>query len=64
MLYIDGYSVHPVPVPLPTSLLHRSRVNDGGSNQNLILFIRGKAMYGAAIISGINQFPTKFIFVK
>lgn len=65
--YIDedngGYTVHPVPVPLPTSLLHKSRVNDGGSNQNLILFIRGKAISGAAIIKGINQFPNPPIII-
>jgi hypothetical protein len=31
--------------------------NDGGSNQKLILFIRGKAISGALIIKGTNQFP-------
>ncbi len=29
----------------------------GGSSQKLILFIRGKAMSGAPIISGTNQLP-------
>jgi len=36
------------------------RVNkdkDGGSNQNLMLFIRGNAMSGAPIIKGTSQFP-------
>jgi hypothetical protein len=32
-------------------------MNDGGSNQNLKLFIRGKAISGAPIISGTNQLP-------
>ncbi len=32
-------------------------VNDGGKSQNLILFIRGKAISGAPIIIGTNQFP-------
>ena len=31
--------------------------NDGGNSQNLKLFIRGKAISGAPIISGTNQFP-------
>lgn len=30
---------------------------DGGSNQNLILFIRGNAISGALIIIGTSQFP-------
>lgn len=52
-----GYTVHPVPAPDSTiEEVNRSR-NDGGSSQKLILFIRGKAMSGAPIISGTNQFP-------
>lgn len=31
--------------------------NEGGNNQNLRLFIRGKAISGAPIIKGTNQFP-------
>lgn len=31
--------------------------NAGGISQNLILFIRGKAISGAPIISGTSQFP-------
>jgi hypothetical protein len=34
-----------------------SRVREGGNNQNLILFIRGKAISGAPIIIGTSQFP-------
>ena len=32
-------------------------VKEGGRSQNLILFIRGKAMSGAPIIKGTNQLP-------
>jgi len=32
-------------------------VIEGGSNQNLMLFIRGKAISGAPIIRGTSQFP-------
>jgi hypothetical protein len=32
-------------------------MNDGGSNQNLKLFIRGNAMSGAPIIRGTSQLP-------
>lgn len=52
-----GYTVQPVPEPDPTSDLEISRIKDGGSNQNLILFIRGKAISGAPIIRGTSQFP-------
>jgi len=38
-------------------LLNESKVKEGGKSQNLILFIRGKAMSGAPIINGTNQFP-------
>lgn len=52
-----GYTVHPVPTPFPTIADETRRINDGGSNQNLILFIRGKAISGAESISGTNQLP-------
>lgn len=52
-----GYTVHPVPAPLSTILLISRRERDGGKSQNLILFIRGKAISGAPSISGTNQFP-------
>ena len=38
-------------------------VSDGGSNQNLMLFIRRKAMSGAPSISGTNQFPKPPIMI-
>lgn len=40
-----------------------SRLIDGGSNQNLMLFMRGKAISGAPIIIGINQFPNPPIMI-
>jgi len=49
--------VHPVPAPLSTPAEAISSRKDGGISQNLILFIRGKAMSGAPIIRGISQFP-------
>ena len=42
-----GYTVHPVPAPCSTNELNRSKIKDGGSNQNEILFNRGKAISGA-----------------
>lgn len=35
----------------------KRRRKEGGRSQKLILFIRGKAMSGAPIIRGTNQFP-------
>jgi hypothetical protein len=58
-----GYTVHPVPAPLSTSLPDRRRIKDGGRSQKLILFIRGKAMSGAPIISGISQLPNPPIII-
>lgn len=58
-----GYTVHPVPAPLSTILLVNNSVSDGGSNQNLMLFIRGKAISGAPSIKGTNQFPNPPIMI-
>jgi hypothetical protein len=44
-------------------LLVRRRVRDGGSSQNLMLFIRGNAMSGAPSIKGTNQFPKPPIMI-
>jgi hypothetical protein len=52
-----GYTVHPVPAPVPAKADIVKKVRDGGSSQNLILFIRGKAISCAPIIMGTNQFP-------
>lgn len=40
-----------------------SSVKDGGSNQKLMLFIRGNAMSGAPIIRGNSQFPNPPIII-
>lgn len=58
-----GYTVHPVPAPLSTKLLAKSRVKEGGNSQNLMLFIRGKAISGAPSIRGTNQFPKPPIII-
>ena len=52
-----GYTVQPVPTPLSTAADLNKSVREGGSNQNLILFKRGKAISGAPIIRGTNQLP-------
>ena len=52
-----GYTVHPVPTPFSINAEPNNKINDGGSNQNLKLFKRGKAISGAPIIKGTNQFP-------
>jgi len=49
--------VQPVPTPLNLTIDRISIVKDGGSIQNLILFIRGKAMSCAPIIIGTSQLP-------
>ena len=41
-----GYTVHPVPTPDSTNELNNSKINEGGNNQKLILFNRGKAISG------------------
>jgi hypothetical protein len=52
-----GYTVHPVPAPFSTAADDTKRINDGGSSQNLRLFIRGNAISGAPSISGTKKFP-------
>jgi hypothetical protein len=52
-----GYTVHPVPAPLSTSELESNITSAGIKNQNLILFIRGKAISLAPSIKGTNQLP-------
>lgn len=58
-----GYTVHPVPAPFSTILLINRREREGGSNQNLILFIRGNAISGAPNIKGTSQFPNPPIMI-
>lgn len=57
LLARGGYTVHPVPTPFSTAAEATSRVREGGRSQNLILFIRGKAISGNPNIKGTNQFP-------
>jgi hypothetical protein len=52
-----GYTVHPVPAPVSTNADNNNIINEGGSNQKLILFIRGNAISGAPIKRGTNQLP-------
>jgi hypothetical protein len=61
--YSNLYTVHPVPAPLSTILLVNNNVKEGGSNQNLMLFIRGNATSGAPNISGSSQFPKPPIMI-
>src|SRR3546814_11088960 len=46
-----------MPVPPETKAEPRRRRKAGGSSQKLMLFIRGKAMSGAQIMSGTKQLP-------
>lgn len=46
-----------MPTPFSTAALDRRRVKEGGSNQNLMLLRRGKAMSGAPSIKGTSQLP-------
>ena len=57
LLASGGYTVHPVPAPASTIEDASWRRKDGGSNQKLMLFIRGNAISGVPIISGTSQFP-------
>jgi hypothetical protein len=52
-----GYTVQPVPAPTSKKLDNNNNSNDAGNNQKLILFKRGKAISGAPIKIGTNQFP-------
>jgi hypothetical protein len=52
-----GYTVHPVPAPIPANPDAVKKVKEGGRSQNLMLFIRGKAISCAPIINGTSQFP-------
>lgn len=49
--------VHPVPTPASVNIDANNNSSEGGNNQKLILFIRGKAISGAPIIRGTNQLP-------
>jgi hypothetical protein len=55
--------VQPVPAPLSVNIPKVSSIRDGGRSQNLILFIRGKAISGAPSIRGTSQFPKPPIII-
>jgi hypothetical protein len=63
LLAKGGYTVHPVPAPEAIKEDKIIKVKEGGRIQKLILFIRGKAMSGAPIIIGVNQFPNPPIII-
>ena len=52
-----GYTVQPVPAPDSKKAERSKREKEGGSNQKLKLFKRGKAISGAPIIKGTSQLP-------
>jgi len=52
-----GYTVQPVPAPTSIVLDNKSNIKEGGNNQKLKLFKRGKAISGAPIIKGTIQLP-------
>lgn len=58
-----GYKVHPVPTPVSIKLDNINKVKAGGNNQKLKLFNRAKAISGAPIIKGTNQFPKQPISI-
>ena len=55
-MFIDSLSlkktVHAVPAPCSTNALASSRISEGGSSQNEILFSRGKAISAVPTITG------------
>jgi len=52
-----GYTVQPVPEPKPINNLIIINNKATGTNQNLKLFKRGKAISTTFIINGNNQLP-------
>ena len=52
-----GYIVHPTPTPPSITADNNNNTKLGGNSQKEMLFILGKAISGAPIIIGTNQFP-------
>ena len=52
-----GYMVHPVPAPCSISEDPNRSNKAGGKSQKLMLLSLGKAISGAPIYKGTNQFP-------
>ena len=46
-----------MPAPVPITIDITNKIKAGGISQNEMLFMRGKAISGAPIISGIIQLP-------
>ena len=44
MLDKGGYTVHPVPAPFSTKELTNNKINEGGNNQNDMLFNLGNLL--------------------
>jgi len=57
LLAKGGYTVQPVPTPPSIKDEKIKNIKEKGKSQNLILFIRGKAISGALNIKGTSQFP-------
>jgi hypothetical protein len=58
-----GYTVQPVPTPISAREEVNNKMKEGGSSQKLKLFNLGKAISGAPIIKGTNQFPNPPIII-
>ncbi len=52
-----------MPAPIPANADEVNRAREGGSNQNLMLFIRGNAISCAPIIIGTSQLPNPPIII-
>lgn len=52
-----GYTVQPVPAPPSKNEDNNSKIKEGGNNQKLILFKRGKAISGAPNNNGTKILP-------
>ena len=52
-----GYTVHPVPAPIPANMLNINKNNAGGNNQNERLLRRGNAISGHPKKICMKKFP-------
>src|SRR5690554_3330365 len=62
-LLSGGYKVQPVPDPTSIKEERSIKINEGGSNQKLMLLSLGKAISGAPIIIGTSQLPKPPIII-
>lgn len=63
LLERGGYTVHPVPGPVPINIPLLKNIKEGGRSQNLKLLRRGKIMSGAPNIKGISQLANPPIII-